>query len=321
MVFGLVSAIEASGTDKIDIVILVGLIVMGCIPTTISSNVVMTRAAKGNDSVCLNIKAINSQATLIEVTIGNVLAPFVSPALTRIYLTSSSAFDGLVPGSNGVRELYVDVFKQLGCALFAPFIVGQFIQFIFPKQTNRAINKFHLNKVGSVCVLLVIWATFSSCFYYHALENISHQSVILVCFLNLGLYVFFTIFSLLVARPPIYAQSPILRKVFSQFSKRDTIAICFCAPAKSVSIGAPLIGVMWGAGFSDSVQSLVMIPIVLYQAEQIFCGQIAVILFRRWARDEWMTRNVPSDEETIADAAGTDEDAQSEATLTLEREG
>jgi len=53
MVFGLVSAITASGADNIDTVILVGLIVMGCIPTTISSNVVMTRAAKGNDSVCL----------------------------------------------------------------------------------------------------------------------------------------------------------------------------------------------------------------------------------------------------------------------------
>lgn len=49
--FGLVSAIDASGTERIDRVILVGLVVMGCIPTTISSNVVMTRAAKGNDSV------------------------------------------------------------------------------------------------------------------------------------------------------------------------------------------------------------------------------------------------------------------------------
>jgi len=51
MVFGLVSAIITSGTKQIDTVILVGLIVMGCIPTTISSNVVMTRAAKGNESV------------------------------------------------------------------------------------------------------------------------------------------------------------------------------------------------------------------------------------------------------------------------------
>jgi solute carrier family 10 (sodium/bile acid cotransporter), member 7 len=51
VVFGIVSAIVQSGTTKIDQTILVGMVVMGCIPTTISSNVVMTRAAEGNDSV------------------------------------------------------------------------------------------------------------------------------------------------------------------------------------------------------------------------------------------------------------------------------
>jgi solute carrier family 10 (sodium/bile acid cotransporter), member 7 len=157
--------------------------------------------------------------------------------------------------------------------------------------------------VGSVCLLLVIWATFSSCFYYHALENISHESVILVCFFNIGLYTFFTLFSFMVARPPFHPQNPLLRRIFYRFSKQDTIAICFCAPAKSVSIGAPLIGVMWSIGFSDSVQSLVMVPIVLYQAEQILCGQIAVQLFRRWARDEWDPKEVTSDEEATTEMA------------------
>jgi predicted Na+-dependent transporter len=91
-------------------------------------------------------------------------------------------------------------------------------------------------------------------------------------------------------------------------SKRDTIAICFCAPAKSVGVGAPLIGVMWGAGFSNSVQSLVMVPIVLYQAEQILCGQLAVILFRRWARGEWIPGLDTSDEETVrVSRSGADE--------------
>jgi solute carrier family 10 (sodium/bile acid cotransporter), member 7 len=233
-----------------------------------------------------------------------------------MYLTSSSTFEGLVPGSDGIRKLYTDVFKQLGCAVFAPFVLGQLIQLLFPKQTKWAMNKLHLNKVGSVCLLLVIWATFSSCFYYQAFENISHQSVILACFLNVGLYVFFTFFSLFVARPPIHPQSRILQKVFFRFSKRDTIAICFCAPAKSVSIGAPLIGVMWDAGFSDSVQSLVMVPIVMYQAEQILFGQVAVILFRRWARDEWMPKRVPSDEETVADASSRTDECNSEEAMT-----
>jgi solute carrier family 10 (sodium/bile acid cotransporter), member 7 len=226
-----------------------------------------------------------------------------------MYLTSSSVFDGFVPGSNGAGQLYVDVFKQLGCAVFAPLLVGQLLQYLFPRQSTWAINKFCLNKVGSFCLLLVIWATFSSCFYYGSLEDITHQSLILVCFLNVGLYVLFTFVSLFVSRPPIHPSSKTLQKVFYRFPKIDTIAICFCAPAKSVSIGAPLIGVMWGSGFSGQVQSLVMVPLVLYQAEQILCGQIAVQLFRRWARDEWMPKVEPSDQATIVDSTNSLEDA------------
>jgi hypothetical protein len=44
-----------------------------------------------------------------------------------------------------------------------------------------------------------------------------------------------------------------------------------------------------------------MVPIVLYQAEQILCGQIAVQLFRRWSRDEWMPNKVARDEETATE--------------------
>ena len=220
-----------------------------------------------------------------------------------MYLTSSSAFDGLVPGTNGVGQLYADVFKQLSCAVFAPLLVGQLIQFHFPEQSTWAVNRLYLSKVASFCLLLVIWATFSSCFYYHALDNLTHQSVILICFFNVGLYVFFTFVSILIARPPIHTESKVLQKIFYRFCKRDTIAICFCAPAKSVSIGAPLIGAMWGTGFSGSIQSLVMVPIVLYQAEQIFCGQIAVYLFRRWARDEWMPKDESSDMDAIVDTS------------------
>lgn len=44
-----------------------------------------------------------------------------------------------------------------------------------------------------------------------------------------------------------------------------------------------------------------MVPIVLYQAEQILCGQIAVQLFRRWSRDEWMPKKIARDEETATE--------------------
>lgn len=48
-----------------------------------------------------------------------------------------------------------------------------------------------------------------------------------------------------------------------------------------------------------------MVPIMLYQAEQILCGQIVVILFRRWLRNERMSEHDSADEDTIINESGT----------------
>ena len=145
-VFWIVMAIHASGTQSINLPILVGLVVTGCLPTTIISNVVMTREAKGNDSVPYEeANLADHQATLIEATIGHVPRPFLSPALTRIYLTPLSA---LVPGTKWGGQLYIHVFKQLGCTAFAPLLLDQLIQINFATQSTRG-----LSKVGGFCVI------------------------------------------------------------------------------------------------------------------------------------------------------------------------
>ena len=48
--------------------------------------------------------------------------------------------------------------------------------------------------------------------YSHALANLMHESVILVCVLNVGLYVFFTFISILRARPPAHPESKSIAK-------------------------------------------------------------------------------------------------------------
>jgi sodium/bile acid cotransporter 7 len=80
----------------------------------------------------------------MEVTLGNTLGPFLSPALARMYITSSPTLTSLAPGSDGVGQLYAAVFKQLGCAVFAPFALGQLVQYFFPSQSNWAMNKVYL---------------------------------------------------------------------------------------------------------------------------------------------------------------------------------
>lgn len=84
-VFAIVTAC-ATSKDFIGPALLVGLIIWSCLPTTISSNVVMTRQAHGNEAL-----------TVVETTIGNFIDPFLSPVLVQTYL--SLATSGTQPSS------------------------------------------------------------------------------------------------------------------------------------------------------------------------------------------------------------------------------
>jgi predicted Na+-dependent transporter len=77
-VFAIVKAVIAGGGGKIDVGVLAGLVTMGVLPTTIASNVAMTRNAGGD-----------VEAATAEVVVGNVLGEFV--VLMNIpHLTTSS---------------------------------------------------------------------------------------------------------------------------------------------------------------------------------------------------------------------------------------
>lgn len=65
LVFGVVKAVITAGEGKIDVGVLAGLVTMGVLPTTIASNVAMTRNAGGD-----------VEAATAEVVVGNVLGEF-----------------------------------------------------------------------------------------------------------------------------------------------------------------------------------------------------------------------------------------------------
>ncbi|KAJ1505653.1 hypothetical protein HMI55_001511, partial [Coelomomyces lativittatus] len=85
-----------------------GLTVALCMPTTISSNVIMTTNARGNTAV-----------SLINATLGNVLGVFVAPLLIKLYLgnTVSLAFDKIM--------------LEMSFTVLAPLILGQLVRYLF----------------------------------------------------------------------------------------------------------------------------------------------------------------------------------------------
>ena len=103
--------------------LLVGMVFTGCVPTTISSNSIMTDQAHGNQAL-----------TVIQSTLRNCLGSFVTPLLIGMYLATRAWYTHVVMpvGAEGLGELYRKVFKQL-CLFFFLSLVWWIPQFLtFP---------------------------------------------------------------------------------------------------------------------------------------------------------------------------------------------
>ncbi|KAG0690823.1 hypothetical protein C6P40_001083 [Pichia californica] len=143
IIFGFAELIRISNNEKINKYILIGFIVTGSTPTTVSSNVVMTKEANGNDSL-----------SLIEVVIGNIMGAFISPLLIQLYLSKNTGFSFANPTTNvQFSSIYKEVMQNMGASLFGPLFVGQVAQYFFPGLT-LFVKKYQIGKLGFCFVLL-----------------------------------------------------------------------------------------------------------------------------------------------------------------------
>ncbi|CAB4256920.1 similar to Saccharomyces cerevisiae YMR034C Putative transporter, member of the SLC10 carrier family [Maudiozyma barnettii] len=291
IVYGFCVAIIKSNDNNIDKWVLMGIITTITCPTTVASNVIMTHDANGNDLLCV-----------CEVVLGNLFGAFITPALVQMY-TSNDLFSFGDPSSGGsISALYGRVMKQVGLSVFVPLFVGQCIQNVFPKQTSAYIGflkKYNI-KIGSYMLLLIMFSSFSTAFYQKSFTSVSHICIVFVCLFNLGVYLFFTLVSFCIARPffllKLFPEDPVKGKcsnlyyysykVFRPFyyNKKDTICIMYCAPAKTAALGVSLITSQYG-NHKEHLGKL-LVPLVLYQGEQVLTANFFVPILKRWVKDE-----------------------------------
>lgn len=193
--------------------------VMGTLPTTVSSNVVMTGQAGGDQAattievMCVLSPSLLSASVLIVLSrrLGNLVGTFLTPALLQLFLNGNLSFGRpQAAGGGGTGQLYKNILAQLGYSVFIPLFVGEVIQYFFPRQTKWTREKFRLGKVGSFCLLLVIWcvnfsshsfgprrclcrfrlrrSTFSGAFHTGAFTTITGEAVALIVGTNVFLY-------------------------------------------------------------------------------------------------------------------------------------
>lgn len=318
IVFGISSAIRACHNGDIDEWLLVGMIVTHACPTTVSSNVVMTVQARGNDVL-----------TLCEVFIGNILGAFITPLLVQMYLQGVWKFGNptkQTTGDSSLLDLYRNVMKQLGLSVFVPLFVGQVIQNLFPKQTKWILTTFKLSKVGSFMLLLIMFQSFSTAFAQNAFESVPHASIIFIVFFNIGIYLFFTAISFAYSRPifikkafekvPDETSSTAYKWAYWFFKpfyydRRDTVSVMLCGPAKTAALGVSLVSSQYGS--TNPQLGKLLVPLVLYQAEQVMTAQVLLRFMRKWIEAENAT---PEDTENTAGLEKKPEetDCESEST-------
>ncbi|CAI7633166.1 unnamed protein product [Penicillium glandicola] len=263
--------LAADPGGKIDRAVLAGYIFTACIPTTIASNVVMTRSAGGDDA-----------AALVEVLLANILGPFVTAAWTISLMPKMVVFDPWRYGGGDLGSMYKEVFQQLGLSVLLPLFVGQLVRWTWPDRTSLVMQKTKLPKLATFCLLLLIWATFSSCFATGALQTLSAQSIVFVVLFNILLYITLTAVCFFFSRPPqIFSSRHWSKPIFKRMSPEETIAVCFCGPAKSTALGIPLLYAMWQP-VDLYLKAKTSVPVLLYTTEQICVAHFFVQLFRWW---------------------------------------
>jgi sodium/bile acid cotransporter 7 len=250
----------ATNPNFMDPWLLIGFLFVGSAPTTMSSNVVMTRQAHGNTAL-----------TVVQSVIGQFLCPFLTPIILQMYLSSGSWYSKVLVSDSNYGEIYRRVFMQLGLSLFVPMFVGQVVQRLFPKQTKKIFFDWKLIKLSSIALLTMVWQTFDQAFSSGAFEAVKPSNIVFIVFITIALYLIWLSICFVAA--------------ILWLPKKDVIACCYCCPAKALAMVVPLTSVMY-INIDAVDQSKMQIPAIIFQAFQVAIGGIMTIGFRRWIRPD-----------------------------------
>ncbi|KAJ8956124.1 hypothetical protein NQ318_016579 [Aromia moschata] len=209
--------------------VLKGLITVACMPPPVSSAVILTRAAQGNET-----------AAIVNSVLGSFLGIIVTPLLLLLNLGSTT----IVP--------LLGTIIQLTTTVLMPLLLGQGIK----RFTNFRGNRLPLNTISQCALLFVIYTTFCDTFLVPE-TGLS------------ALDVLFTVFS------------------EGIFSPQDVIAIIFCSTHKSLTLGIPILRIMFH-GYSHLSQ--ISLPLLVYHPTQIILGGLMVSQLKDWVHSQKVKR-------------------------------
>lgn len=256
LAFAIVS-LAAVSKSFMDSWLLIGLIFNGCQPTAMASNVLFTRKSHGNHVL-----------TVVETTIGNLIGPFLTPVLIKMYLSTGAWYTNVIPPQNGgYQALYGRVFMQFGLSIYLPMATGQLVRRLFPKLVNKVFVEWKVGKFASLAMLTLLWQTFDHAFGTGAFNSVRKSNMIFVVFITVFNYALWLAIS--VGMSVLW------------LDRKDTVAVAMCAPAKTLALGMPLSFLMF-RGITGLDEAKIQIPMLMFQVLQMGLASLTTIAFRKW---------------------------------------
>ncbi|PWN69522.1 hypothetical protein C1631_014640 [Chryseobacterium phosphatilyticum] len=203
---------------------------LACLPSTVSSSVVMVSIAKGNVT-----------SAIFNASISGLIGIVMTPLLMSFFLTSESG-----SGDHG------EVLQQLLMKVLLPIILGIILNPVFKKWVTKYSGI--IAEFDRLIILLIVYESFSTAF----IENI-FSSVPPVTFLILAfsvVFLFFTVYNVL---------KLIARKM--GFTAQNIITVAFCGSKKSLVHGSLFLLVL---GIPEEKKVLFLLPVMVYHSFQLF---------------------------------------------------
>ncbi|XP_045854394.1 sodium/bile acid cotransporter 7 isoform X2 [Meles meles] len=244
--------------------LLKGLQTVGCMPPPVSSAVILTKAVGGNEAAAIFNSAFGSflatenccqeQTWKHEKPKHNFWHGIViTPLLLLLFLGSSSS----VP--------FTSIFSQLFMTVVVPLIIGQIVRRYIKDWLERKKPPF--GAVSSTVLLMIIYTTFCDTFSNPNID-LDKFSLILILFIIFSIQLSFMLLTFLFST-----------RNNSGFTPADTVAIIFCSTHKSLTLGIPMLKIVF-AGHEHL--SLISVPLLIYHPVQILLGSVLVPTIKSW---------------------------------------
>ncbi|XP_074679870.1 sodium/bile acid cotransporter 7 isoform X4 [Strix aluco] len=194
-----------------------------------------------------------SSAVILTKAVGGNEGIVITPLLLLLFLGSSSS----VP--------FTSIFSQLFMTVVVPLIIGQIVRRYIKDWLERRKPPF--GAISSCVLLMIIYTTFCDTFANPNID-LDKFSLIIIVFIIFSVQMSFMFLTFLFST-----------RNNSSFTPADTVAIIFCSTHKSLTLGIPMLKIVF-AGYEHL--SLISVPLLIYHPAQILLGSLLVPTIKSW---------------------------------------